>query len=259
MGIIELDAYVILLSGNDRYTFLDGLSTNKVEQSCSTVLTTTSAKIIDVIDVIEVGDNVAIVGYGPYKNNVLNHLQPRILQQDVSLRDISAINSVYLSTDPVEQADGLTISESFLGWIVVTSIKNQLDETMNEQEFVDYRTKNTIPYQGHEISPKVHPFNCGLAHLVHEDKGCYIGQEVLTRMRSRGKMGNQLVMLEYDLVNRELIINGVAGETYSIEHSINLLNWKKLTSITMDSAITVYSYNSVNNSAIQFFRLRSLD
>ena len=134
MGIIELDAYVILLSGNDRYTFLDGLSTNKVEQSCSTVLTTTSAKIIDVIDVIEVGDNVAIVGYGPYKNNVLNHLQPRILQQDVSLRDISAINSVYLSTDPVEQADGLTISESFLGWIVVTSIKNQLAETMTEQE-----------------------------------------------------------------------------------------------------------------------------
>ena len=72
-------------------------------------------------------------------------------------------------------------------------------------------------------------------------------------------MGNQLVMLEYNLANRELIINGVAGETYSIEHSINLLNWEKLTSITMDSAITVYSNNSQNNSAIQFFRLRSLD
>jgi len=78
-------------------------------------------------------------------------------------------------------------------------------------------------------------------------------------LKKGAKMGNQLVMLEYDLVNRELIINGVAGETYSIEHSINLLNWKKLTSITMDSAITVYSNNSVNNSAIQFFRLRSLD
>ena len=78
-------------------------------------------------------------------------------------------------------------------------------------------------------------------------------------LKKGAKMGNQLVMLEYDLVNRELIINGVAGETYSIEHSINLLNWKILTSITMDSAITVYSNNSVNNSAIQFFRLRSLD
>ena len=78
-------------------------------------------------------------------------------------------------------------------------------------------------------------------------------------LKKGAKMGNQLVMLEYDLVNRELIISGVAGKTYSIEHSINLLNWKILTSITMDSAITVYSNNSVNNSAIQFFRLRSLD
>ena len=69
---------------------------------------------------------------------------------------------------------------------------------MTEQEFVDYRTKNTIPYQGHEITPNVHPFNCGLAHLVHESKGCYIGQEVLTRMRSRGKMGKQLVQVPID-------------------------------------------------------------
>ena len=198
MGIIELDAYVLFLSGNDRYTFLDGLSTNKIEQSCSTVLTTTSAKIVDVVDVIEVGENIAIVGYGPYKTNVLNHLQPRILQQDVTLRDISAINNVYLSTDPVDQADGLTISKSFLGWIVVTSIKLPLVETMTEAQFVDYRTKNAIPYQGHEITPNVHPFNCGLAHLVHEAKGCYIGQEVLTRMRSRGKMGKQLVQVSID-------------------------------------------------------------
>ena len=49
MGIIKLDAYVLLISGQDRYTFLDGLSTNKVDSSCSTVLTTTSAKIIDVV------------------------------------------------------------------------------------------------------------------------------------------------------------------------------------------------------------------
>ena len=30
MGIIQLDAYVLLVSGHDRYSFLDGLSTNKV-------------------------------------------------------------------------------------------------------------------------------------------------------------------------------------------------------------------------------------
>ena len=198
MGIIQLDAYVLLLSGNERYSFLDGLSTNKVDHSCSTVLTTTNAKIIDVVDVIEVGENLAVVGYGPYKDDVLAHLQPRILQQKVTIRDISSLNNVYVSTEEYSAKEGLTISKSFLGWIIVSSKNNPLNETISMDEFTDYRTQHLIPYQDHEITSAVHPFNCGLEHLVHEAKGCYIGQEILTRMKSRGKMGKQLIQVPID-------------------------------------------------------------
>ena len=198
MGIIKLDAYVLLISGQDRYTFLDGLSTNKVDTSCSTVFTTTSAKIIDVVDVIEVGDNLAIVGYGPYKDKVLAHLQPRILQQSVTIRDITTLNNVYLSTESYPAEPSITMTRSFLGWIIVTSNKNSLQESITLEEFTEYRAKNIIPYQGHEITSDVHPFNCGLEDLVHESKGCYIGQEILTRMKSRGKMGKQLVQVPTD-------------------------------------------------------------
>jgi len=198
MGIIKLDAYVLLISGHERYAFLDGLSTNKVETSCSTVLATNSAKIIDVVDVIEVGDNLAVVGYGPFKESVMSHLQLRILQQNVTIRDITSLNNVYLSTESYPSEDGVTVTESYLGWILVTSTKNPLQESMTMGEFTDYRTKHLIPYQGHEITSEVHPFNCGLEHLVHEAKGCYIGQEILTRMRSRGKMGKQLVQVPID-------------------------------------------------------------
>ena len=198
MGIIQLDAYVFVVSGSDRYSYFDGLSTNKVDQSCSTVLTSTNAKIIDVIHVIEVGENLAIVGYGPYKDTVLKHLQPRILQQDVSIRDISMLNDVYLSTEPIDSIQNVTISQSYLGWLIVSSKNNPIKVTMSELEFTDYRIKNMLPYQGKEITNDIHPFNCGLEHLVHEAKGCYIGQEVLTRMRSRGKMGKQLVQVPID-------------------------------------------------------------
>ena len=198
MGIIKLDAYVLLISGQDRYTFLDGLSTNKIETSCSTVFTTTNAKIIDVVDVIEVGDNLAVVGYGPYRQSVLSHLQPRILQQNVTIRDVTALNNAYLSTENYPAEPGITVTRSYLGWILVTSNKNSLKESMTFDQFTDYRSKNIIPYHGHEITAEVHPFNCGLEHLVHESKGCYIGQEVLTRMRSRGKMGKQLVQVPTD-------------------------------------------------------------
>tara|TARA_B100000674_G_scaffold447684_1_gene415498 strand:+ start:21 stop:677 length:657 start_codon:yes stop_codon:yes gene_type:complete len=198
MGIIKLDAYVLLISGQDRYTFLDGLSTNKVETSCSTVLTTTNAKIIDVVDVIEVGDNLAVVGYEPYKDKVLDHLRLRVLQQNVTIRDITTLNNVYLSTENYPSQSGITVTRSYLGWILVTSVKNSLKESMTFEQFTEYRTKNIIPYQQHEITSDVHPFNCGLEHLVHEAKGCYIGQEILTRMRSRGKMGKQLVQVQID-------------------------------------------------------------
>lgn len=193
MGIIQLDAYIFLLSGSDRFTFLDGLSTNKVEESCSTVLTTTNAKIIDVIDVVEVGETAAIIGYGPYREKVLHHLQPRILQQDVAIRDITNLNRVYLSTEPPEENEGGTQFQSYLGWLIIVSKDNPIETTMTQEEFTDYRIENLLPLQGYEISEKFHPFNCGLEHLVHEAKGCYIGQEVLTRMRSRGNMGRQLM------------------------------------------------------------------
>ena len=198
MGIIKLDAYVLLISGQERYSFLDGLSTNKVDTTCSTVFTTTSAKIIDVVDVIEVGDNLAVIGYGPYKNSVLAHLRPRVLQQNVSIRDISSLNNVYLSTEFFSAKTGVTVAKSYLGYIVVTSTNNALEVSMTSEQFTDYRINNLIPYQEHEISANVHPFNCGLEHLVHESKGCYIGQEILTRMRSRGKMGKQLMQVPVD-------------------------------------------------------------
>ena len=96
MGIIQLDAYVLLVSGSDRFSYLDGLSTNKVDQSCSTVLTSTNTKILDVIHVIEVGENLAIVGY-PYKATVLKHLQPpNITTRCFNTCIISMLNDVYL-------------------------------------------------------------------------------------------------------------------------------------------------------------------
>ena len=75
--------------------------------------------------------------------------------------------------------------------------------------------------------------------------------------RKGAKSGSQLVMLEYNLANRELVIHGVAGEAYAVEYSADLQNWKKAASLTMESARTVYRDNFVNNSAKRFFRLRS--
>lgn len=217
MGIYKLDSYVLIIRGRDRLSFIDGLSTNKVEGDCSTVFTTTAAKIIDLVDVIDMGDFIAIVGHQPYKENLIQHISKRVLNQDISIADISANNSVYLSTEDIDVVDKITKRKSWRGWLLVAPNSESLEVDMTDEEFTEYRVANMIPHQGHEITPSVHPLACGLGDLVHEAKGCYIGQEILARMRSRGRQGKELVRLA----------NPVAGATtIGANHSLAIVRKK---------------------------------
>ncbi len=119
MGVIKLDSYVLIVRGLDRLKFIDGLSTNKVEGDCTTVLTTTTAKVIDVVDLIEMGDYLALVGHLPYKEDVLQHINKRILGQDIHVGDATQNNSVYLSTKDMEVANNVTKRKTWRGYILV--------------------------------------------------------------------------------------------------------------------------------------------
>ena len=195
MGLFRLDAYVLIIRGKDRFSFIDGLSTNKVEGDCSTVFTTTAAKIIDLVDVVDMDDFIAIVGHQPYKDNLIQHISKRVLNQDISIVDISANNSVYISTEDIEVRENITKRKTWRGWLLVAPNSEALSVNMSDEDFSEYRIANMIPHQGYEITPNVHPLACGLGDLVHEAKGCYIGQEILARMRSRGRQGKKLVRL----------------------------------------------------------------
>lgn len=196
MGVFALDAYVLIVKGSDRYKFLDGLSTNKVDGTCSTVFTTKNAKIIDMADIIEMPEILAIIGHRPYKNKLIEHISSRILGQDVTISDVSDANNVYISTNDIEVNDGVTKVETFRGFLIVAPTRIDITVDMTLEEFSEYRIQNLIPHQGYEITEKVNPLVCGLGHLVHEAKGCYIGQEILVRMRSRGRINKKLVCVK---------------------------------------------------------------
>ena len=56
----------------------------------------------------------------------------------------------------------------------------------------NYRTK--FRFTDMKSAPMyIHSLGRALGDLVHPQKGCYVGQEVLVRMRSRGKLGRRLV------------------------------------------------------------------
>ena len=211
MGLIALNGYVLILRGNGILKFLDGISTNLVEGNCTTVFTTSIAKIIDMVEIIVMGEMVALVGHGPFKNQIITHLSKRILGSNITIADASASNQIMLSTLDLELDDSVTKIKTFRGWLLVGPKEKCPDVTMTNDEFNQYRVDNILPHQGHEITPNVHPLACGLGHLVHENKGCYIGQEILARMRSRGRQGKRLSRVENPAEDATTI-----GETHSL-------------------------------------------
>ena len=211
MGVFKLDSYVLILRGSDCLQFLDGLSTNKVDGTCTTVFTTQNAKVIDMVEVIVKDSFIALIGHAPYKDSLIHHITSRILNQDVVIGDASENNNVYLATEDIDVLDNVTKVETERGHILVAPNSVNIEETMTLEEFDEYRVQNLIPHQGKEITPDNHPLACGLGHLVHENKGCYIGQEVLVRMRSRGRQGKVLVRLENPVSDATTV-----GRTHSL-------------------------------------------
>jgi folate-binding protein YgfZ len=54
------------------------------------------------------------------------------------------------------------------------------------------------PLLGRELDGSVLPAEVGLDEAVSETKGCYTGQEVVARMRSRGRANHRLVGLRFE-------------------------------------------------------------
>ncbi|MBI4769366.1 MAG: aminomethyl transferase family protein [Chloroflexi bacterium] len=65
-----------------------------------------------------------------------------------------------------------------------------------EETFQVLRVEAGQGYAGHEISEEYIPLEAGLWPAVSFHKGCYIGQEIIARMESRGKLAKTLVGLK---------------------------------------------------------------
>ena len=60
------------------------------------------------------------------------------------------------------------------------------------------RIEAGTPRLGHELDESVLPAEAGLEDAISNSKGCYTGQEVVTRMRTRGRTAHRLVGLRFE-------------------------------------------------------------
>jgi aminomethyltransferase len=66
----------------------------------------------------------------------------------------------------------------------------------DEAAFDFLRIEAGLPRFGHELTPEYIPLEANLWDDISFSKGCYIGQEIIARMDSRGKLAKQLTKLQ---------------------------------------------------------------
>ena len=69
-----------------------------------------------------------------------------------------------------------------------------------------WRVEQGLPRLGRELTQSYNPWEAGLGHTIHLDKGCYIGQEVIARLDTYDKVKQHLVGLR--LATAELPATG---------------------------------------------------
>lgn len=92
-------------------------------------------------------------------------------------------------------------------WVVGTpgvleNFKLQLGEhhvlEANAETIEALRIEAGLPEAGHELTEDYIPLELGLWDAVSFHKGCYVGQEIIARMESRGKLAKMLVRVEIE-------------------------------------------------------------
>ena len=202
------EAKALIFTGKDVEKFIDGLSTNKVDFSKSQVIDTlvlnNKAKILGQLHLFQLNHMVVSVTVADNFEELVKYLESKILAQEVAINDVTSLNFIDIVYDEGSINKQVTIDKdtTIIGIngmysIELYSVKQSRKHCDGDSEsFTNWRVDNLIPWYNYEISNSVNPYQCGLGYQVHENKGCYTGQEILTRMRTRNKGMFQLISRE---------------------------------------------------------------
>jgi folate-binding protein YgfZ len=220
---------VLRAAGADRLSLLQRLSTNDLTglgpmATRATVLTTALARIVDVVQVVELGEAALLLCSAGRGAAVRAWLQRYILfRDDVQLDDASGRWSRWSLLGPQAEAalaelapgaqapggGGVAAFAGGLAWRIGAPAHGGLSLLLDEagearararwptgadedEAYQALRIEAGLPEAGREIDGERLPPEVGLQSAVSLGKGCYIGQEILARMDTRGKLAWRL-------------------------------------------------------------------
>lgn len=230
------DRAKIRVTGDDRLRFLHALASNAVEDlepgqgERAFFLDVHGHILVDAR--IWVFDDHVLVDTEPETRQVLlDHLEKYIIMDDVSLEDVTDTLAMLAVEGPearrvVEEVWGrvpdqpehhtayhgvTVIATSVIGGPGCRLLAGAADkpdvihrlETLgvvpaSREEATVVRVENAIPRHTEDFFAKTLPQESGRMNQVSFTKGCYLGQEIVERIRARGEVRRELVPVEIE-------------------------------------------------------------
>ncbi len=205
---------ILEFRGPDAVRFLNGQMTQDVKQvtgerSLSSCITDAKGKLQFRVYMTEMKEGVIWVTSPVGSAEDLEaRLTKYLIADDVEVTDISGEYQLFHligATVPVEAGHTLVRKATRFGvegtdlWVPVdypVYFPAELEE-ISDDELEAFRISKGVPLWGSELTEGMLPPEAGLESTdISYFKGCYIGQEVISRIKSAGKVNRSLVRLE---------------------------------------------------------------
>jgi folate-binding protein YgfZ len=242
---------LIRVRGANRIDFLHRMSTGDLlgiqpGTGRTTVFTTPIGRMVDYATVLAFPDSLLMVSGGNGQSKLVRWLRKYVFfNDDVQLADESASSSIIgvfgegasgfveritpgasrlTLHGHISSVDSVIVGVPPLGGSGYFVINPPPEMTQGQPvdsiaSYQDQRIAAGYPMFPYEINEDYIPLEAGLLQAVSFRKGCYIGQEIIARMESRGQLAKRLVRFEAEQAigsGAELKVEGVpAGKVTS--------------------------------------------
>ncbi|MDR3404253.1 MAG: glycine cleavage T C-terminal barrel domain-containing protein [Chthoniobacter sp.] len=213
-GVVDLsDRTQLVLTGPDRVRYLNGQVTSDVRklgagQTQLACVTTAKGKLCADVFITAQDAALFVDAESSVREALLARLERYIVADDVAIADatesLALVHYISSTPPPFAEFGQLAKSQRFgrPGWdlrLPRQTLATARDQLVAGRVIVDAALAETlrieagIPRWGHELDENTLPPEAGLdqTHIDYH-KGCYIGQEVISRLRSMGHVNRQL-------------------------------------------------------------------
>ncbi|RTK93629.1 MAG: folate-binding protein [Rickettsiales bacterium] len=204
---------IIQISGADAQKFLQILTTNDVinqQYTYNYLLNNQGRYLFDFFVYQKTSDNYFIDVSNVSSANLIKLFSLYKLRSDVTIKDVSTIYNIIYSKNILKDAEFSDIDPRYknLGFrSMILKEKNiEFDNGEENLYLIDKYNNAIIDGEDDLIKDKSIPIEYGADDLnaIDYKKGCYIGQEVISRAKYQGVIRKKIYKLEFAQANPEI-------------------------------------------------------